>query len=81
MTFFVSAIDQDSADIIAREIEAEDFETALEFLRDRMEERFGADRGRITSITEKPELFFRFPGAVECTGVLHGEAMNRRRQS
>ncbi len=80
MTYFVSAIDQDSAGIIAREIEAEDFSTAWEFLLDLMDEEFGGNRGRITSITEKPELCVRFPGAVASIGVIHGETMNRRNE-
>jgi len=55
LKYFVSAIDDTSNGIIAREIEAVSFADAKDVLERVMMENFGAERGRITSITEVPE--------------------------
>jgi len=54
MKYFVSAIDQDSADWIAQEIDAADFDDALTQLRTLMLDRWGECHGRETSVTEVP---------------------------
>ena len=78
MKFFVSAIEQDRTSVIAREIEAECFDDALEDLREMAAREFEGRPHLLTSVTQVPEMFC-FPGsAVIATGVVHGEAMQRR---
>lgn len=77
MKFFISAMDDDRAGLIAREIEAVDFDDAGDVLERLMVQTFGIGRGRKTSITEVPELGFEFPMAFMATGVVQAKLFNR----
>jgi hypothetical protein len=82
MKYFISAIDEDSSDILAREIEADDFEQAVGITYELARRRFGGRHGRITSVTEVPDLgpaLHRLE--MIATGVLHGRAMMKRKDA
>lgn len=82
MKFFVSAIEEDTADILALEIEADDFAQALGMTYALARQRFEGRPGRVTSVTEVPELLPALERLERiATGVLHGRAMIRRRMA
>jgi len=55
MTYFLSAADEDSADTLHAEIEADSFEDAFEELRRRARARWPGRIWRPTCIVERPD--------------------------
>ncbi|MDR3406353.1 MAG: hypothetical protein P4L99_27965 [Chthoniobacter sp.] len=78
MKFFVSAIGVQRDDLLAREINAEDFDDAVHTVRLLMIEEFGCGSGRITSVTETPEIGARFPMTFYAAGAVAGQHLKRK---
>lgn len=79
MTYFFTAIDPETGEIFAQEIEALNFEEACAIGRELARDRFGGRRPQLTGVTESPRENLAGARHVFCAGTRNGELFRKER--